>query len=435
MDAPVVVVGGSMAGLRTAEQLRANDWGGPITVLGAEPHPPYNRPPLSKQALTAQWGDVAAWQRALAFRRKSSVSDVDWRLGAAARAVDLESGIVQTSAGAEIAFQGLVVATGLRPRRLPLPGPQRGRHVVRSLDQARALAADLVPGRRAVVVGGGFIGCEVAATAASAGCRSTIVEPLAAPLERAVGADIGHAVAAHHRSRGVRVECGRAVVALHPGTDDPDRVGAVELDDGTCLPSDLVIEAVGSMPNVEWLAGSGLDIDDGVHCDRWLRATGQSTVVASGDVARVANPRFDAVARRVEHWCTPTDTARQAGATLARTLLNGDPGPAVFAPLPSFWSDQHDLRMQSFGVLAAADRHRVVDGGIDDLTRGLTAHFHRGEQLVGVLLINTSPAEHRAQRELVNTACPAPHPETAPRTATTAHDEPETRTTSTTQGS
>lgn len=435
MEAPVVVVGGSMAGLRTTEQLRANGWSGPITVLGAEPHPPYNRPPLSKQALTAQWGDADAWQRALAFRRKASVSDVDWHLGTAARSVDLESGLIRTSAGAELAFRGLVVAIGLRPRRLPLPGPRRGRHVVRTLDQARALATDLVPGRRAVVVGGGFIGCEVAATAAGAGCSSTIVEPLTAPLAGALGADIGHAVAAHHRARGVRVECGRAVVALHPATDDPDRVASVELDDGTCLPCDLVIEAVGSMPNVEWLAGSGLDIDDGLHCDRLLRATGQSTVVASGDVARVANPRFDAVPRRVEHWCTPTDTARQAGATLARTLLHGDPGPATFAPLPSFWSDQHDLRMQSFGVLAAADRHRIVDGDLDDLTRGLTAHFHRGQQLVGVLMINTSPAEHRAQRELVNTACPAPQAETPPRAATTAHDEPETRISSITQGS
>lgn len=432
---PVVVVGGSMAGLRTAEQLRSNGWGGPITVLGEEPHPPYNRPPLSKQALTGKWGDVDAWRRALAFRQKSSVSDVDWHFGTAARAVDLESGIVHTSAGVELAFQGLVIATGLHPRRLPLPDPRRGRHVVRTLDQARALAADLVPGRRAVVIGGGFIGCEVAATAASAGCSSTIVEPLQAPLAQTLGADIGHAVAAHHRARGVRVECGRAVVALHPAHDDPDRVASVELDDGRFLPSDLVIEAVGSMPNVEWLTGSGLDIDDGVHCDRWLRAIGQSTVVASGDVARVANPRFDAVSRRVEHWCTPTDTARQAGATLARILLDGDPGPANFAPLPSFWSDQHDLRMQSFGVLAAADRHRVVDGYLDDLTCGLTAHFHRGDQLVGVLLINASPAEHRAQRELVNTACPVPHPETAAQTATTTHDEPETRTSSTTQGS
>lgn len=432
MEAPVVVVGGSMAGLRTAEQLRANGWSGPITVLGAEPHPPYNRPPLSKQALTAQWGEVDAWQRALAFRHKRSVSDVDWRLGTAAQAVDLASGGLRLDDGDELAFQGLVVATGLRPRRLPLPGPQRGRHVVRTLDQARALAADLVPGRRAVVVGGGFIGCEVAATAAGAGCSSTIVEPLTTPLQGAVGTDIGHAVAAHHGARGVRVECERTVVALHPATDDPDRVASVELDDGMCLPADLVVEAVGSMPNVEWLAGAGLELDDGVHCDRWLRVSGWSTVVAAGDVARVANPRFDAVARRVEHWCTPTDTARQAAATLARTLLDGDSGPANFAPLPSFWSDQHDLRMQSFGVLAAADRHRIVDGDLDDLTRGLTAHFHRGEQLVGALMINTSLAEHRAQRELVNTACPAPPPETTPQAATTAHDEPEARTSSTT---
>lgn len=431
VDSPVVVVGGSMAGLRAAEQLRSNGWSGPLTVLGDEPHPPYNRPPLSKDALTARWGDVEAWRRALGFRRKSSVADVDWRLGTAAESVDLESGNVRLSTGAELAFRGLVVATGLRPRRLPLPGPRRGRHVLRTLDDSRALSAELVPGRRAVIVGGGFVGCEIAATVARAGCHSTVVEPLEAPLQQVVGSEIGHAVAEHHRNRGVTVHCGRSVRALLPAEQDPERVGSVELDDGMSLPADLLIEAVGSTPNVEWLAGTGFDLDDGVHCDRWLRVGGTPRVVGVGDVARVANPRFDAVARRVEHWCTPTDTARQAAATLARTLLDGEPAAANFAPLPSFWSDQHDLRLQSFGVLAAADEHRVVAGDPEDLTRGLTAHFYRGDQLVGVLLINTSPAEHRAQRDLVDAACPAPRPDAAPPRSRTA---PDNRTATTTQG-
>lgn len=414
MTAPVVIVGASMAGLRSAEQLRAHGWTGPITVIGDEPYLPYNRPPLSKNALTAHWGDAAAWQQALAFRHKASVADVDWRLGLAAEAADLDASAVQLADGTELRYSGLVVATGLRPQRLRLPGPQVGRHVLRTLDDAHALSAELTPGQRVVVLGGGFIGCEIAATATAAGCSTSIVEPLPALLQGSVGNDVGRAVSDHHEARGVRVLCGHRAAALHPSTADHGRIGAVELQDGSSLPADLVVEAVGSQPNVEWLGGNGLDLTDGVLCDRWLRVEGRPTVVAAGDVVRVRNPRFDDIARRVEHWCTPLETARQAGASLARTLLHGDPGQTAFAPLPSFWSDQHDLRVQSYGMLAAADNHQLVDGDLNDLTSGITVHFHQGERLVGVLLINAVPREHREQRELVDAACQAPAAEPVP---------------------
>lgn len=414
MIAPVVIVGASLAGLRAAEQLRTQGWTGPLTVVGDEPYLPYNRPPLSKKALTAQWGDAAAWQQALAFRHKPSVADVDWRLGVPAESVDPESLAVQLADGTELPYSGLVVATGLRPQRLSLAGPHGGRHVLRTLEDARALSTELAAGKRVVVLGGGFIGCEIAATATAAGCHTSIVEPSPTLLQRSIGSDVGQAVAAHHEDRGVRVLCGKSATTLHPSTADRTHVGAVELQDGTVLSADLVVEAVGSQPNVEWLAQSGLDLTDGVLCDRWLRVEGKPTVVAAGDVARVCNPRFDGLARRVEHWCTPSDTARQAGASLAHSLLHGTPGQATFAPLPSFWSDQHDLRIQSFGMLAAADSHQVVDGSLPELTSGTTVHFHRGHRLVGVLLLNVAPRKHREQRELVARACPAPAADLAP---------------------
>jgi 3-phenylpropionate/trans-cinnamate dioxygenase ferredoxin reductase subunit len=411
MPAPVVVVGASLAGLRAAEQLRAAGWAGPLTVIGEETHPPYNRPPLSKEALVAHRdGALGAWHAAVAFRQKPSVADVEWRLGVCATGVDLAGQTLTLADGDRLDWCGLVVATGLRPRRLPLPGPRRGRAVLRSLDDARSLGRELRPGSRVVVVGAGFIGCELAATAVALGCSVTVVEPLPAPLVRAVGEAVGRAVGRYHESKGVRIRCGRSVTRVLASAADPDRVGAVELDDGSRLPADVLIEAVGSRPNTEWLAGNGLDLADGVRCDRFLRVEGRPHVVAAGDVARVPNPRFDEVPRRVEHWCTPADTARQAAATLARTLIDGAPEPAAFAPLPSFWSDQHDLRLQSFGMPAIADASEIVSGGLDRLDEGVVVHYRAEDRLVGVLLINVPPRQHRVHRALVDEACPAPPP-------------------------
>jgi NADPH-dependent 2,4-dienoyl-CoA reductase/sulfur reductase-like enzyme len=275
-----------------------------------------------------------------------------------------------------------------------------------------------------VVVGAGFIGCELAATAAALGCHVTVVEPLPAPLVRALGEEVGRALGDYHRSRGVDVWCGRSVTAVLPGDrTGGDRVGGVRLDDGSELPADLLIEAVGSVPNTEWLEGrviegnglegNGLDLSDGVLTDRWLRAGGRPDVVAVGDVARFPNPRFDDVPRRVEHWCVPTESARQAAATLVGQLHDGCPAPSAFAPLPSFWSDQHDLRLQSFGMTALADSTEVVAGRLeaDALEDGVTVHYRRGGRLVGVLLVNVPASQHREQRDLVDAANPAPMPE------------------------
>ncbi|MFI0357840.1 NAD(P)/FAD-dependent oxidoreductase [Actinomadura sp. 9N407] len=414
MAGHVVIVGAGMAGLRAAEQLRAAGWDRAVTVVGAEKHLPYNRPPLSKELLAGRTGagGVAEAHAAAAFRRRKSVADVAWRLGVPAVQASLSAKTLKLADGTRLAYDGLVVASGLRPRRAPIPGPQAGRYVLRTLDDAVALRDLLVPGRSVLIMGGGFIGCEVAATARRAGCEVTVVEPCAEPMERALGPELGRVLRRHHEDQGVRFVTGR-LVSEFLGEDD--RVSAAILDDGTLVPADLVIESTGSRANVEWLEGNGLDLHDGVLCDNSLRVEGLPGVVAVGDVARFPNPRFDDVPRRVEHWCIPADTAKRAAATLAADL-GVQPhdealfAPAPFAPVPSFWSDQYDVRVQSFGAPALGERCELLDGGLDHpraLNGGVAMAYYRDRQMVGVVLVGMPAARHRHYRDLVANA-PAP---------------------------
>ncbi|MER6271486.1 FAD-dependent oxidoreductase [Streptomyces sp900105755] len=388
MNPRIVVAGASMAGLRAAEQLRAAGWTGAITLVGDEPHMPYNRPPLSKEVLAGK-----ASFESLAFRPRAGVADVEWRLGRKAVAASLDERTVRLDDGTELPYDGLVVATGMRPRRLDCPGPSAGRHTVRTLDDARGLRAALTrPGARVVVVGAGFIGCEVAATAAGLGVAEvTVVDPLPLPMAGPLGELLGRALLKRHQERGVRFALGTGVAGFVGG----DRVTGVELGDGSVLAADVVVESVGSVANTEWLDGNGLDLTDGVLTDAWLRAGGRPDVVAVGDVARFPNARYDGVPRRVEHWCIPTDTAKHA----ARTLV-GDPAPVPFAPLPTFWSDQHDFRLQSFGapVLGKEDV-RVLDG---DPEGDVLVGYHHDGRLVGVVALGgpamaASAARYRAE--------------------------------------
>ncbi|MFD4507946.1 NAD(P)/FAD-dependent oxidoreductase [Streptomyces sp. NPDC058457] len=388
MNARIVVAGASMAGLRAAEQLRATGWSGAITLVGDEPHMPYNRPPLSKEVLAGR-----APFESLAFRPRASVSDVEWRLGRTVVAAELDERTVRLDDGTELAYDGLVVATGMRPRRLNCPGPRAGRHTVRTLDDAQGLREALTrPGARVVVVGAGFIGCEVAATAVGLGVAEvTVVDPLPLPMVGPLGELLGRALLKRHEERGVRFVLGAGVA----GFTGEDRVTGVVLGDGSVLPADVVVESVGSVANTEWLDGNGLDLTDGVLTDPCLRAGGRPDVVAVGDVARFPNARYDGVPRRVEHWCIPTDTAKHA----AKTLV-ADGAPVPFAPLPSFWSDQHDFRLQSFGapVLGKEDV-RVLDG---DPEGDVLVGYHHDGRLVGVVALGgqavaASAARYRAE--------------------------------------
>jgi NADPH-dependent 2,4-dienoyl-CoA reductase/sulfur reductase-like enzyme len=402
----VVVVGAGAAGLRAAESLRRSGWAGDLVVAGAEPRLPYNRPPVSKELLA---GRVAP--DALTLRVARAAKDADWRPGRRVDGADLGARTVTLDGGDVLAWDGLVVATGLRPRRLDLPGPSVGRHLLRTVDDAVRLRADLRPGGRLVVLGAGFVGCEVAAVARGLGVEVDVVAPETAPVERALGAALGSWLRRRHEAHGVRFHLGRVPVALDGG----DRVRSVLLDDGTELRADAVLEAVGSVPNTEWLAGSGLDLADGVLCDGLLRAGGRADVVACGDVARFPNPVLGPAPRRVEHWTWATETGRRAGRTLAEGLL-GVPGDGTpFAPVPSFWSDQYDVQLQAFGLpdLGLGDV-RVLEGafeagaGSDPGGGGEFAlGYHAGGELVGAVLVGLA-ARHAAYRDAIAARGPRP---------------------------
>lgn len=358
----VLVVGAGLGGLRAAEGLRAQGFA--VTVIGEEAHLPYNRPPLSKEALKGGV-DVAG----LHFRRKHH--DIDWQLGRTATSLDLARRTVTTSAGATYAFDGLVIATGIRSRHLPVPGPQPA--TLRTAEDAERLRAQLLPGARLLVVGAGFIGCEVAATARGLGCEVTVTAFDAEPMIRPLGPELGAAMKRRHEEHGVTFHLGVGVAEFH--------ADGVTLADGERLTADVVLEAVGSVPNVAWLEGNGLDLADGVLTDNLLRVD-SLPVVAVGDVVRFPNPLFDEVPRRIEHWNLPTETGKRAAATLS-AVLRGEAPEGDFRPMPAFWSDQYDANLQSYG-LPSLGTARLVEGSWD----GDCIVEYWTDELVGVVGVN-----------------------------------------------
>ncbi len=381
----IVIVGASLAGLRAAEELRARGHEGVITVVGDEPHRPYDRPPLSKQVLT---GAKPPESTTLAVAA-GSIDDLglEWRLGESATGLDLPDRSVLLGGGERLAFDGLVIATGATPRRLPGTDHLEGVHTLRSLDDSIAIRAALAAGpRRVVVVGAGFIGAEVAASTRSLGIEVSLIEALTVPLERSLGPEMGAVVADLHRDHGVDVHLGVGVVLI----EGSDRVERIRLSDGSVLEVDLVVVGIGVSPNTEWLEGSGLTLDNGIVCDATcLAAPG---VVAAGDVARWPNERFDEV-MRVEHW----DNAIEMGEHAARTLL-GDATP--YTPVPWFWSDQYDRKIQLAGLASPDDIVEVVSGRLED--RRFVAFYGRAGRIVGVLGMN-QPAKVMRWRSLVET--------------------------------
>ncbi|MFI8527332.1 NAD(P)/FAD-dependent oxidoreductase [Promicromonospora sukumoe] len=369
----VVVVGASAGGLATAEGLRRGGFTGRITLVGAEPHLPYDRPPLSKQVLAGEWEPDR-----LPLRPQSDVEalGMDLRLGVTATGVDPRARTVALDTGEEVPYDVLVAATGVSPRRLP----GGGGHVLRDLEDALVLRERLRPGRRLAVVGAGFLGAEAAAVARGLGCEVTMVEPAPVPLAHAVGARIGEVLTQVHRERGVDLRTGVGVTQVHDG--------GLELADGTTIEADDVLVAVGSVPNTEWLELGGLPVADGLVCDEFCAAA--PGVYGVGDVARWDNPLFG-VSMRIEHR---THAAEQ-GLAVARNLL--DPEAArPFAPVPYFWSDQYDLKIQAYGYLRGHDEVRVVEGDLAE--RRFLAAYRTGDSLVGVLAIGMPPRALRPWR-------------------------------------
>lgn len=369
----VVVVGASAAGLAVAESLRRAGHSGPLTVLGAEPHPPYDRPPLSKQILAGQW---EAGRLPLRRPEVLAALDLDLRLGTPATGLDL-AGRSVAAGGGRIPYDTLVIATGVSPRRLP----GEGAHVLRTLDDALRLRARVKPGSTLIVVGAGFLGAEATAVARGIGAHVVLLEPAPVPLAHAVGDRVGEVIAQAHRDHGVDLRTGVNVLSV-------TRDGALTAD-GSIVEGDEVLVAVGSVPNTAWLEGSGLTLGDGVHCDACGRAA--PGVYAAGDVARWHNPRYG-VDMRIEH----RTHAAEMGMAVAGNIL--DPGaPREIAPLPYFWSDQYDLRIQSFGYLRGHKEMQIVHG--DPARRRFIAAYRRGDRLGGVLGIGVPPRALRPWRK------------------------------------
>jgi len=400
MSKSVVIVGASMGGLRAAEALRNNGFDGQITVIGEEVHAPYNRPPLSKEVLAKE-----VTHDAVAFKLRAQVEDVIWNLGDPATSLDLAKQVVTTASGKTFEYDGLVIASGLRPRVLDLPnGKVSGRHTVRTLDDAIGLRADLVPGAQVVVAGAGFIGCEVAATARGLGCEVTNVAIDSFPMIRPLGEELAAELQRRHESNGVNFRLQRGIKNL-TGTDS---LSGVILDDGDFLEATVLVEAISSHCNVEWLADTNIDVSNGVLADSALRAVttdGESVegVYVVGDLARFANPLFDNEPRRIEHWNIPTETGKRVGAVLSAYLAGADNFAELaaqsFMPLPSFWSDQYDMKIQGFGMPGLADRYELVAGEISD---ELVMGYFRGEILIGVVGIGMTSEVMKYRKELVS---------------------------------
>jgi 3-phenylpropionate/trans-cinnamate dioxygenase ferredoxin reductase component len=385
----VVVVGASLAGLSALEALRQEGYQGELVAVGAEPVLPYDRPPLSKQVLQGAWdGD----QTVLREPAHYEALEVDWRLGRRATALDPETRAVTLDDGETVAYDGLVIATGATPRTLPGQPPLPGIHTLRTLDDSLALRRELEGGPRVCVVGGGFIGAEVAASCRIRGLDVTVLEALPAPLARAFPTEMAGACAALHRDQGVDLKVNASV----DGFEGTTRVERVRLTDGTAVEADVVVVGVGVIPETGWLESSGLPLDNGVVCDETC-ATPAPGVVAAGDIARWHNPLFDED-MRVEHW----SNAVEQGAAAARRLLAGPDEAEPFAPVPYFWSDQYDTKIQFVGRCTANDEVRVVDGSVEE--RRFVALFGRKGRLVGALAFNRPRLLMAYRRLLANGA-------------------------------
>lgn len=381
MLSQVVVVGASAAGLTAAEALRREGYPGELTIIGDEPHPPYDRPPLSKQILRGAWE-----KDRIVLRSDDLLAELkaSWILGTPAVALDLVGRNVSLADGREIGYDGLVIATGATPRRLPFGHDLDGVHLLRTLDDTLALRDGLRSARSVAIVGAGFLGAEVAAVARESGLDVTMIDPLPAPMIRQFGAEMGTLLAELHQSRGVDLRCGTGVTAL---TGDGMRVTGVDLSDGSHVPADLVLVAVGAAPATGWLASSGLTLGDGIECDQYCVAA--PGVVAAGDVASWNHPGIGR--RRLEHRMNATEQA-----TVAAKNLLGQRIP--FEPVSYFWTDQYDVKVQVYGRSGDGLDFRIVAGHPSE--GRFAALYGDGERVAGALAWNL-PRQARVLREHV----------------------------------
>ncbi len=394
MLSSIGVVGASLAGLSAARALRAAGFQGRLVIIGDERHPPYDRPPLSKQFLA---GQQTAEEIMLSLPGDDQL-DLEWRLGVKAEALErVDDGYrIVVARGDDVIVEGVVIATGARARQLP-GAELHGVHTLRTLDDATAFRAELVPGARLTVVGGGFIGAEIAATATALGVKVTLVEAARTALALPLGEQLGALFAALHVDRGVDVLTGVAVAELVPAGH---RVASVRLADGRELASDVVLVGIGSVPNTEWLQGSGIrgagpdgDLRGGVLTDP-RGATNLPNVVATGDVAASWDGFAERVIRR-EHWTAALEhPARAAAQLLGRPEPDLPPGRAV----PYFWSDQYGMTLQFAGHRAEGDVPEVIEG--DLAGHRFVVVYRRAGRPVAVLGLGLPKIFNRWRRQL-----------------------------------
>jgi 3-phenylpropionate/trans-cinnamate dioxygenase ferredoxin reductase component len=385
----VAVVGGSLAGLSAARALREQGYDGRIVVVGEEDLFPYDRPPLSKEFLA---GKIELEDLALTTPADDAELDLEWRLGDPATGLDRGASAVVLASGREVPADGVVVATGARARTLS-GAVLDGVHTLRTADDAAALRRDLVVSRRLVVIGGGFIGAEVASTASDLGLEVTVIESDPVPLGRVLGADLAATCAEMHRDNGVHLITGEMVTGLAGN----GRVRAVHLSGGRTEPADVVVVGIGAVPNVEWLAGSGIEHD---HRGVWTDAAGATNVpqvVAAGDCA-FSHCAHAGAAVRHEHW---TNAVQQPAAAVA-TLLGTTPAPPT---PPYFWSDQYGARLQFAGHRLPTDTVEIIDG--DPADRRFVAGYRRHGELVAVFAMNQPKLFGRWRRQLSPRVVPA----------------------------
>lgn len=385
----VVIVGASVGGVRAAQELRGNGFTGPITLIEAESHLPYDKPPLSKAVL-----EGAADAAAIAILTEAQVGelDLDLRLGHAAQGLNLESNEVQLADGSTVTFDELIIATGARARTASwtdVPGVR----TMRTLDDAHHVKSDFARGGHVIVCGAGFIGSEAASVARKQELDVTIVDPLEVPMGRIFGDEIGHAFTELHQAHGVHTLLGRGI----SGIECTDAGFRVDLTDGTCVTGDSVLVGIGAIPNTEWLEGSGLTLDNGVACDEHLTAIGHKHVHAIGDLARWADPVRGVT--RIEHWGNASDQA----AHVARSLTQTDDAKPFLAD-GYVWSDQYDWHIQLIGRFAGA--FASVERVDDVLGVPLAALYLDGAGVVVGLLTVNAPRAIMSLRRRLRTGAP-----------------------------
>ena len=378
MLSTVVIVGASLAGGVAADTLRQEGFDGSLVLVGAEPHPPYERPPLSKSYLRGETPFEKALVRPAGFYEQNKIETL---FGVRATRVDPGQRTVDLDSGRQLRYDKLLVATGARNRRLPIPGVDvPGVFGLRSLADADAIGREIAPGRRAVVIGMGFIGCEVAASLRSRGVEVVALDPASAPLLHVLGPEIGQVVGGLHQENGVEAHFGESVTSLE-GTG---RLEAVVTNSGRRVPCDFAVIGVGVQPEIDFLAGSGVETQNGVLVDEYCR-TNIVDVFAAGDVANHYHP-LRGRRMRVEHW----QNAMLQGAAAARNMLGKE---RPYDAIHWFWSDQYDVNLQYAGFHDRWDRI-IVRGNL--ARRDFLAFYLNEGRLDAIVAFNRGKELRRA---------------------------------------